>query len=101
MIQKLFKLIQDRHLATLIAELLSNGRFYVQMDPRKSKWKKPKMVFLKERCWRLYFSTFVLMTSLRQKIPEVSLTLTTVPLSLKVKLNLKWMKTDEVTVGAQ
>ena len=42
MLQKLFKMTQDRHLTSLIAELMSNRRFFVQMGPRKSKWKVAK-----------------------------------------------------------
>ena len=42
MLQKLFDLTLDQHLTSMIGELLSNRRFFVQMGPRRSTWRKAK-----------------------------------------------------------
>ena len=42
MLEKVFDMTQDKHITGIIGALLTNRRFYVQMGPRKSKWRNAK-----------------------------------------------------------
>ena len=42
MLHKLNEATLDSHLTVLIGEQLSNRRFFVQMEPRKSRWRNAK-----------------------------------------------------------
>ena len=76
LLNKIDRMTSDIKFTDLIGNMLSNRRYFVELNGQKSRWRNQRMVFPKEVCYHLCSSTFTQMTNQYTRTLGVSSTQT-------------------------